>query len=66
MHEGSCRCGRRMGDSVREEAQPDELDTLVFIPAAELHLVGRDWHHLACLLTAAKEYARGHHCEATH
>lgn len=55
-----------MGDSVREEAQPDESDTLVFIPAAELHLVGRDWHHLACLLTAAKEYARGYHCEATH
>ena len=60
MHKGSGECDRRMGDSVREEAQPDELDTLVLIPAAELHLVGRDWHHLACLLTTAKEYIRGH------
>ena len=28
-----------MGDSVREQSEPDDADTLVLIPAAELHLV---------------------------
>ncbi|CAL5223562.1 g6096 [Coccomyxa viridis] len=35
-----------MGDSVREQSTPDDSDTLVLIPAAELHLVQSGSHQL--------------------